>query len=373
MRVGTALMISISCLAAACSLSPFGGDNSGIQQAWHTPTSATADRFWLGRPAVDAGLLFVQDANNVLALDAVTGKIEWSRPVRVALAPAVTFLLARNGRLYVPEVDSVLAIEETTGKTVWNYRPGNEAAAVAPALDESTLYTGERGAPYVDAIAIADGQQRWRVNLGPTWPYWAAVGGVAVSGDTVYATGVRFQAQNGYIADGFVVALDRSTGAELWRTETDSGKYHGYNDAPIVAGRVLVINDLRGKSLVGVDRFTAREIWRDTSYGSGPLQTEVRGGTAYSGFPDGTAMAVDVVTGAVRWRASTTGGAQGAALCGQDFYVNTEVLQRLDAATGARTGTLSVGTNDILTSQVVSDGQRAYMTGETGVFAVECR
>ena len=154
-----------------------------------------------GRPAVDGGKVFVQDADQLLALDASSGARIWSRRVRINPAPPPNVLLARNGRVYVSEVDSVLAVDEQTGHTIWNYRPGNPAAMVTPALDAATLYTGELGAPYVDAISLADGSQRWRVNLGPGWPFWSAIGGLAVSGDTVYATGVRFQAQNGYVTE----------------------------------------------------------------------------------------------------------------------------------------------------------------------------
>src|SRR5438046_1590993 len=64
--------------------------------AWHTPLPFSGQSFWLGRPAVDGGRVFVQDGNLLLGLNANTGAVLWSRPVRRTPSPPVTRLLARD-------------------------------------------------------------------------------------------------------------------------------------------------------------------------------------------------------------------------------------------------------------------------------------
>lgn len=353
----------------ACQL--FEPKRSALEPLWHT-VSTFPGSSWTGRPALDGGRLFVEDGNTVLALDASTGAKLWARPVRHVPEPPPTTLLARDGRVYISEVDSVLAMDEQDGHTIWNFHPDSQAIVV-PAMDQNTYYTGQRGIPVVYALALADGTLRWRTDLsaGRGYQYAAHVVGLTVSGDTLYVNARHNLAANGYLSTGLLVALDRSDGHELWRYET-TGPYQGFRDEPIVSGGYLVINDFLGKSVVAYDVAAQREAWRVTSPDNGPERTIVSGGTAYVADGDGTAFAVDVRTGSVKWKKDVGTSPLGAGFCAEHFFVTNDRVARLDAATGTLMGRFDPARDAAINSSGASDGQRVYVTGADGIWAFPC-
>jgi outer membrane protein assembly factor BamB len=348
-----------------------GGKPATLEVVWHTETAATGTSYFQGAPAVDNGMVFVEDGNTVLALDAATGAKRWARPVRVAPIPAARALLARNGVVYVSEVDSVLAMRQSDGSTIWNFHPDSQAV-VYPSMDDQALYTGQRGIPFVYALSLTDGHPLWKVNIGTGWTYPGFVNGTAVSGDTVYVAGRRFLAQNGYINKGVLVALDRRDGHELWRYETP-GQFGGLQDAPVVAGNLIVASDLLGNGVFAYDRFALREVWRVKRVDNGPLTPPVVvGNDVYSGSADTYLYAIDLQTGALKWQQKSGGSIAGTAFCGGQVFVQDEGLRRRDPQRGgAYTGAFNTGIWP-LTSNLTSDGNRLYFTGENGVHAIKC-
>jgi outer membrane protein assembly factor BamB len=68
---------------AACRLFTGPEHSPFVDEVWHTRLPSGSLSWWVnGRPAVADGRLYVQDANLAMALDAATGRILWSRPVR---------------------------------------------------------------------------------------------------------------------------------------------------------------------------------------------------------------------------------------------------------------------------------------------------
>ncbi len=342
-----------------------------LEVLWHTQTAATRASFFQGTPAVDNGMVFVEDGNTVLALDAATGTKRWARPVRIAPIPAARALLAHNGAVYVSEVDSVLAMRESDGSTIWNFHPDSQAV-VYPSMDDRALYTGQRGIPFVYALSLSDGHLLWKVNIGIGWTYPGFVNGTAVSGDTVYVAGRKFLAQNGYIVQGILVALDRRDGHEFWRYEIP-GQQSGLQDAPVVAGSLIVASDLRGFAVFAYDRFALRETWRIKNPDNGPLTPPVVvGNDVYSGSADTHMYAIDLQSGNVKWKQSLGGSIAGTGYCAGQVFGQNESLQRRDPQRGgAYTGALNAETYPF-TSNLTSDGNRLYFTGENGVYAIKC-
>lgn len=348
-----------------------GGQPAALEVLWHTETAATDISFFQGTPAIDNGVVFVEDGNTVLALEAATGTKLWARSVRVAPIPAARALLAHNGTVYLSEVDSVLAMRESDGSTIWNFHPDSQAV-VYPSIDDRALYTGQRGIPFVYALSLPDGHALWKVNIGAGWTYPGFVNGTAVSGDTVYVAGRKFLAQNGYISKGVLVALDRRDGHELWRYETP-GQNGGLQDAPVVAGNLVVTSDLIGNGVFAYDRFALREVWRVRRVDNGPLTPPVVvGSVVYSGSADTYLYAIDLQSGAIKWQQKGGGSISGTAFCGGQVFVQDEGLRRRDPERdGAYTGALNTGQWP-LTSNLTSDGNRLYFTGENGVYAIKC-
>lgn len=345
-----------------------------LKLAWHAVTEASEIGFFMGTPAISDGVLYVEDGNTVLALDATTGKKLWARPVRVnPIAPARN-LVVRTGRVYVSETDSILAMDVGDGHTIWNFHPDAQAVVYASA-DDRALYTGQRDIPFVYALDLADGHLLWKVNIGTGWTFPGFVEGTAVSGDTVYVAGRKWLALNGYIGQGVLVALDRNDGHELWRYETP-GTNGGLQDAPVVAGNLIVVSDLIGNAFFAYDRFAKKLAWRVQGTDNGPLTPPVVvGNHVYVGSANTHLYAANLETGALEWDVKPGGSLQGTSFCHGQVFVDEYEIQRRDpdhngAFTGVYHWVPEVGP---FTSNIATDNEKIYFAGEGGVYALFCK
>ena len=150
-----------------------------LTQVWTLPTGV--DRVHEAAPIVNGGVMFISTpANQVLALEAATGKVLW-RYVRPR--PKDVFVLHDTNRgvalfgdkVYYAAAEAVLvALDAKTGKEVWT-------------------------------TTVADNQSAYYLTLAPL----VAQGKVLVG-----ASGGEFGVR------GFVAAFDAKTGKEAWRTYT---------------------------------------------------------------------------------------------------------------------------------------------------------
>lgn len=363
-------VLAVPVMAAACgSESGVGPGRSGLIIRWTSPRTQPGADWTNGAPAVDDGRVFVQDGNQLLALDASTGARLWSRAVRVAAAPPPTTLRAADGVVYLSETDSIMAVNGATGATIWTLHPDSQTVT-EPALDATTFYTGQRGIPVVYAVARTDGSVRWKVNVGAGYQYLAHVRGVAVSGDTVYAAVERYLDRNGASASGVLVALARSDGHELWRYETPGTKDF-LLDAPRPVGRLILVNDFYTGDLIAVDMVSHQEVWR-TPVG-GTMHMAVVDQTVLTAGVDTKARGLDLATGTVKWTAATGSSAFGIGTCGGSFYVSAFQLRRYDVATGQITGEAQVGSMEGgFVTHVASDGASVFVAGTSGVTSFRC-
>jgi outer membrane protein assembly factor BamB len=340
---------------------------------WHAVTQANEVSFFTGTPAVSEGTVYLEDGNTVLALDATTGAKKWARPVRIApIAPARN-LVVRGSRVFVSETDSVLAMDIRDGHTIWSIHPDAQAIAYASA-DDRAFYTGQRDIPFVYAFDVADGHIIWKVNIGLGWTFPGHVEGTAVSGDTVYVAARKWLALNGYIGQGVLVALDRTDGHELWRYETP-GTNGGLQDAPVVAGNLIVVSDLIGNAFFAYDRFTKQLVWRVQGKDNGPLTPPVVvGDDVYVGSANTHLYAVNLQTGTVKWDVTPAGSIGGTAFCGGQVFIEAYMIQRHSSADGAYTGAYNYDYNvGPFTSNIATDGTSIYFAGEGGVYALACQ
>jgi outer membrane protein assembly factor BamB len=344
-----------------------------LSLTWHAITQANAISFFTGTPTVSDGVLYLEDGNTVLALDAKTGAKKWARAVRVhPIAPARN-LVVLGGRVFVSETDSILAMDIRDGHTIWSVHPDSQAVAYASA-DDRALYTGQRGVPFVYALAVADGHIIWKVNIGLGWAFPGHVEGTAVSGDTVYVAVRKWLAQNGYIGQGVLVALDRTDGHELWRYETP-GTNGGLQDAPVVAGNLIVVSDLIGNAFFAYDRFAKRLVWRVQGKDNGPLTPPVVvGDNVYLGSANNHLYAVQLQTGNVEWDLDAGAGfIEGTAFCAGQIFIDAYQIQRRNPVQGGLTAVYNYDP-DIgpYTSNIATDGTNIYFAGEGGVYALAC-
>lgn len=196
-----------------------------------------------GGPFVDGNTVYVStgfDGGRIFAFDAQTGEERWS--IEDSANPVTGPVLAK-GILYVPFVDGQLvAYDPATGEERWRVRAGlrDEATEVdpragLPLIDNGVLFVSSNGfaGAFTVAYDAATGEELWSV---PTGEFSA--GAPAIAGDVLLVGS----------DSGDVLALDPSTGAELWRVAIPNGIDLDLNQAspPLIAGNQIFVRDETG-------------------------------------------------------------------------------------------------------------------------------
>jgi len=172
----------------------------------------------------------------------------------------------------------VLALAVNDGRTIWTTRVGNVGnpnqnpsfpkARSTPTVDGNRIYAlGSDG----DLVCLeADtGNIRWQKNLrkdfGGQSGEWAYAESPLVDGDVVVVTPGGAQAT--------IVALNKKTGATVWKTAVPGGDPAGYASAIVVnaGGRKQYVQFL-SKGIVGVDARNGEFLWRYKEAAKGPAQ-----------------------------------------------------------------------------------------------------
>ena len=172
----------------------------------------------------------------------------------------------------------VLALATNDGSTIWTTRVGNVGnpnqnpsypkARSTPTVDGNRIYAlGSDG----DLVCLESdtGNIRWEKNLrkdfGGTPGEWAYAESPLVDGDVVVVTPGGAQAT--------IVALNKKTGATVWKSAVPGGDAAGYSSAIVVngGGRKQYVQFLE-KGLVGVDAKTGQFLWRYKEAAKGPAQ-----------------------------------------------------------------------------------------------------
>lgn len=354
-------------------------DSGGVSVAWKvTLPGRFADAS--SEPSTDGERVFLIGSGNasedrtsgVLALALDDGRQLWRTNPFVGTLPS--YSTTHGGRVFVgTEVAAALDIE--TGRELWRMPVPSSLDHAQPGADDGAFYTVSR-ALSAYAFDAETGTVRWTVDLGPEW--WDGIGKGAVSADgVVYVSAERKYPPNGYLSQGVVVALDAVTGRERWRyvngDGTDSRNVIG---APVAAGDLLLLADLRGSSFLALDRATGRERWRvETTPGFiGPFQPPaVADGVAYATAPDERIYAIDLATGRVLWTAhppETSGGLYHA-VCGSVVLSNHFSVVATERATG-RVLTHKAYPQGTATSGFAVAGRRAVFVTDDGAAALDC-
>ena len=212
-------------------------------------------------------------------------------------SPSATPLSSPAGE---SDLDSHLAaVDLRTGEPVWPAVQLDDVVRIPVTADETAAYVGDIGG-HVKAVDLSSGGVRWSEELGTS-----IAGAVTIDGDrAVVATVGERQ------TPGVVVALDRSTGEELWRTGEDVIRGNLVSPPVVADGRILV---LEPASVLALDASDGRFLWRTDIVN--PLRpTAFSPQTILSAMApvsaDGSVFVVDVTgrvygldaeTGALRW------------------------------------------------------------------------
>ena len=192
--------------------------------------------------------------------------------------PAVvgTRIYTLSNRGMENEFAQALSVED--GKPVWTTRLGNVGnpdqqppypmARSTPTIDGELLYAlGSDGD--LACLDAATGKIRWQKSLrkdfGGQPGVWAYSESPLVDGDLVVVTPGGEQAT--------LVALNKKTGAVIWKSVVPGGDPAGYASAIVVqgGGRKQYVQFL-SKGVVGVDAKTGKFLWRYSEAAKGPAQ-----------------------------------------------------------------------------------------------------
>lgn len=206
------------------------------------------------------------------------------------------------------ENEFVQALSTQDGKPIWTTRIGNVGNA------SDFLYSKARSTPTVDGDSIyalgsdgdlacletRSGKIRWQKSLrkefGGKPGTWAYAESPLVDGDVVVVT------PGG--AEATIVALNKKTGAVIWKSAVPGGDPAAYASAIVVqaGGRKQYVQFL-SKGIVGVDAKTGQFLWRyaETVKGMAQMVTPV----AHDGYVYGGAHGVG--GGTVRLKADGGG------------------------------------------------------------------
>ena len=198
------------------------------------------------------------------------------------------YLMSNRGM----ENEFVQALSTQDGKAVWTTRVGNVGnpgqdppypkARSTPTVDGDAIYAlGSDG----DLVCLdtGSGTLRWQKSLrkefGGIPGTWAYAESPLVDGDVLVVT------PGG--AEATIVALNKKTGAVIWKAAVPGGDPAGYASAMVVqgGGRKQYVQFLE-KGIVGVDAKTGQFLWRYAEVVKGPAQSftpVARGEFVYGG------------------------------------------------------------------------------------------
>ncbi len=179
----------------------------------------------------------------------------------------------------VGNTQAVTAIATGTGKVVWSTpisdsapKHGYEGSRTTPTVDGNLVYAVSSDGRIV-CLSLKDGKEVWQHNFrewkGKMMSGWGFSESPLVDGDLVLCTpGAN---------DALIVALDKKTGKEVWKTALDdtSKDSKQLNDgagyASIVisnGGGVKQYVQLVGRGVVGVRASDGKLLWRYTGVGN---------------------------------------------------------------------------------------------------------
>src|SRR5499425_3206845 len=184
------------------------------------------------------------------------------------------YLMSNRGM----ENEFVQALSTDDGKPVWttrvgavgnpNQNPPYPKARSTPTVDGDSIYAlGSDGD--LACLETKSGKIRWQKNIkkefGGQPGFWAYAEPPLVDGAVVVVTPGGAQAT--------IVALDKKTGAVIWKSAVPGGDPAGYASAIVVqaGGRKQYVQFLE-KGIVGVDARTGAFLWRYKEVVKGPAQ-----------------------------------------------------------------------------------------------------
>jgi outer membrane protein assembly factor BamB len=342
---------------------PLFSGQGGVR--WRFQTGGTVR----STPAVTADRVYAGSGDGFLyAINRNDGTLAWrfdaGNPVHASPAVSGDLVVAATlaGRIF--------AVDETTGALRWsltsgtllplNTRPagGWDIFVSSPTVVGDTVFIGSPDGNLY-ALQLASGNQIWK----------AATGGRLRATPSVSNDLVVVGSWNGR-----VYAFDRRTGAERWvhRTEGDTldSRKFGYDRRAIQSSAAIVDGSVflgsRDDGVYALDLATGARKWRVSHGGSWVIGSPAAGdGRVYAGSSDAHfVQALDAATGGELWHQPTGANVLASpVLAGNNLVIATYrtdapigELRVLDPATGSERWRLRLDGSSVSTPVVTTDG-----------------
>ena len=276
---------------------------------------------------VSDGLVVAYDSSGTVhAVDLDSGDRAWSVGAGPHTAPGTEFnlylrVVVAGGTVYVnamydlPEDDerygtyAVSALDAATGRLNWT-RPVEYGLSHALAVEDGVLYGGmwEKGGTYFYALDADSGDQLWRYRTGEE--IGGEVTAIEVSGDTVYAGDSR----------GVLHAVDAREGTRRWSHQPDVPSVEWFPSLVVTDGVVLGstgFNDTGYVHAVAAD--SGKPLWTEQLLGE-PVPHATGDGSVLYSSDTGTLYARDLRTGRPPAQTRLSTGDPAAAVDGDRVY-----------------------------------------------------
>src|SRR6185295_15517656 len=291
------------------------------------------------------------------------------------------YLMSNRGM----ENEFAQALSTQDGKVIWTTRVGNVGNP-----DQNPPYPKARSTPTVDGdfvyvlgsdgdlacLEAKSGKIRWQKSIRKEFggqPHdWAYAESPLVDGDVLVVT------PGG--AEATMVALNKKTGALIWKSAIPGGDPAGYASAIVAqgGGRKQYVQCL-SKGMVGVDANTGEFLWRYKEVVKGPAQVftpVARDGYVYAGAlgiggglvrlkPEGNGVALEQVY----FARGLPNGFGGAVLIGDYLYGSDPGEQKV-VAVEFTTGKVMWKADSVGRSSVTYADGLLYVHGWTGNVAL---
>ncbi len=204
-----------------------------------------------------------------------------------------------------PETGLLAAWPESGPKQVWRVESlGAGFSSLAVASGKLFTQGVKNGKQFLIALDAETGETVWETEHGR--PYSNRRGGgprgtPTIDDGRVYALG----------GDGNLICADASTGAKIWekhllKTYRARNINWGISESPLIDGNRIIVNaGGRGASIVALDKTTGKELWKTQSdeagYSSG-VAVEIDGVRQYLFFTGEAAVGVLATNGELLWR-----------------------------------------------------------------------
>lgn len=299
-------------------------------------------------------LYVASNDGNIRALDVATGQCVWCRHLggEVRGQPA---LLPRDG-LCVASSNGLVCALNDDGSTRWTYDAGAAVYSSLAVKNGRVLCANNAGA--IVALSVDTGAVLWRCDK----PEYAIESGFAYSNDTAY-TGSW---------DGYVYALALADGNMRWRAlsrgsnRQNAARYYSPADAPPVwAGGNIFVAD-RGYSLTILRGDTGAMLKTDENASAVAAASD---GNVYVQHCDGR-FSKRRPDGSLIWEAKVPTGyvpTQPVEADGRVWVISSlGTLSMLDAATGALKAQYQAGPDLFMFASPAARGNEVYVVDEAG-------